>query len=523
MTASGNIQSAPSDHRIRIYTCDCGKQFNITGYPMGYKFVCPRCQEFCVISDQKHELKAGNILDDFVIQKTIGRGGMGTVYLGQQISLERPVAIKVLKPEAASLERFIKRFSSEAKIAAQINHHNVIQIYFVGRKKDIFFIAMEYVQGKSVRQMINEKGPFSERSALEIILQASQGLQKAHQMNILHRDIKPDNLIIDPNGEVKIADFGLAMNLAESGVGMVPEKVVGSPHYISPEQATRDEISFASDIYSLGATLYHMVTGSPPFTGNSTASIIAKHVTDYPRSPRELNPKLSKPLCQMIRKMMAKRPEDRFQEIREIIPRLKILRDGKARHVETNGDHWFTEEKNDAVRLKEVMTIMEINNVIRQERDMDELLLRIVHEICLAAKAERGTLYIYDPEKQEIWTKVAEGLERDRIIRLPVGQGIAGLVAQKIRTEIVNDPYSHPNFVKSVDAMTGFQTRNMICMPVLGTKVELLGVIQLLNKKTGDFTMADASLVSALSVNIGLTLEACMYYCSLRPTCDMAL
>jgi serine/threonine protein kinase len=510
------------NRNLYVFRCHCGEEFNVTGYPIGYKFACPRCHAFCNITAQEEELRRGMLLGDFKVEKKIGRGGMGVVYLGKQISLDRSVAIKVLKLSAASNKNFIDRFSSEARTAAQISHNNVVQIYYVGRDKNIFFIAMEHVDGKTVRKLVRENNGLSETHALDLILQASEGLKKAHERNILHRDIKPDNLMVNKQGDVKVTDFGLAVDLHESKKEGRLKKLEGSPHYMSPEQAVRGEVSFSSDIYSLGATLYYMLTAVPPFTGNTPAAIIAKHVTDYPRSPREAKPELSKSICQLIQTMMAKRPEERFSNMEEVIHQFHLLSDDRTKSQDVEGTHWFMEETDDTSRLNDMMAIVEINKVISQERNLDSLLLRIVHEITTAMNAERSTLYIYDADKQEIWAKVAEQMEAGRIIRLPVGKGIAGIVAQSLKTEVINDAYSDPRFNREMDAQSGFTTVNMICMPIFGSQLELLGVIQVLNKKRGDFTHRDESLLSALAANVGLTLENSRYFCIHRPECKEA-
>jgi len=454
---------------LQLFRCNCGKEFNVTGYPIGYKFACPRCNAFCTVTEKEGELRRGMVLGDFVAEKKIGLGGMGVVYLGRQLSLDRPVAIKVLRPSAANDEKFIHRLSREARTAAQIIHNNIVQIYYVGKENNIFFIAMEYVDGKSVRQLIYETKGISERQAIDIILQASEGLAKAHTQNILHRDV---------------------------------------------------EVSFASDIYALGATLYHMVTSKLPFSGNLPAAIIAKHVTDYPRSPREINPALSKGLCHLIQKMMAKRPEDRISSMEEVIHEIRLLKQDKTRTVPGDGAHWFIEERDDTSRFHEMMTIVEVNRVISREKNLDRLLFRIVHEITLAINAERSTLYLYDPDKREIWAKIAEGIESDRVIHLPLGKGVAGTVAQSLKTEVINDDvYGDPRFNREVDEWSGFRTSNMICMPILGSQLELLGVIQVLNKKKGDFNHKDESLLSALAVNVGLALEKSRYFCARKPEC----
>lgn len=508
------------DQGLKVFRCSCGMEFNMAGYPLGYRFACPRCHCFCTLTEGEEELKAGTLIGDFLIDRKIGRGGMGIVYLGRQISLDRPVAIKTLKQHIAKNTEFIQRFTREARTAAQIIHNNILQVYYVGDAGSTSFIAMEYVDGKTVREMINEQQPIPEPQAVDIVFQASLGLQRAHRMNILHRDVKPDNLILNRQGEVKVADFGLALDLSELKRGSAPYKIEGSPHYMSPEQAMRKEVTFASDIYSLGATLYHMVTSVPPFTGNSPAVIIAKHVTDYPRSPRELNPNLSKEICQLIQGMMDKRPDERISTMEDVIGHLSRLRDDRARPLEPTGRHWFMEERSDSKRLNDLLAVLEVNRVIQQEKDLNRLLLRVVHEITLAMNAERSTLYLYDKEKQEIWAKVAEGMEGGGIIRLPLGKGIAGIVARDLRAEVVNDIYADPRFNREWDEKTGFKTSKMICMPVLGSDVELLGVIQVLNKKAGDFDHHDESILSALATHVGIALEKSRYFCSLRPICE---
>jgi transcriptional regulator with GAF, ATPase, and Fis domain len=263
-----------------------------------------------------------------------------------------------------------------------------------------------------------------------------------------------------------------------------------------------------------------MVTSRPPFTGKLPAAVMAKHVTDYPRSPREMNPDLSRGLCQVIQKMMAKRPEDRFASMEEVIQELRLLKEDQSRTIDREGAHWFIEERDDASRCQEMMTVVEVNKAISRERNLDQMLLRIVHEISLAMNAERSTLYIYEPEKGEIWAKVAEGIGPDRVIHLPLGKGIAGTVAQSLKTEVINeDVYGDPRFNREVDGWSGFRTRNMICMPILGSQLELLGVIQVLNKN-GLFTHADESLLSALAANVGLAVENSRYLCFKRPECE---
>jgi adenylate cyclase len=204
----------------------------------------------------------------------------------------------------------------------------------------------------------------------------------------------------------------------------------------------------------------------------------------------------------------------------EVIHEIRLLKQDRTRTVPGGRAHWFIEERDDASRFHEMMTIVEVNRVISREKNLDRLLFRIVHEITLAINAERSTLYLYDPDKREIWAKIAEGIESDRVIHLPLGKGVAGTVAQSLKTEVINDDvYGDPRFNREVDEWSGFRTSNMICMPILGSQLELLGVIQVLNKKKGDFNHKDESLLSALAVNVGLALEKSRYFCARKPEC----
>jgi len=263
---------------------------------------------------------------DFKIIKKLGSGGMGAVYLAEQLSLKRRVAVKVIAPQVAGDAEYVARFKREATSAAQLVHPNIIQIYSIGEHKGLHYIAMEYVEGKSVGDMLREKSPMDVTEAANIIAQALKGLARAHSMKIIHRDIKPDNLMVNKSGEVKIADFGLARMTAQQDATLtVSGAVMGTPHYMSPQQAEGKELNQQADIYSLGATFYHMVTGSTPFDGDSAMSILYKAGTAKVEPPHKRNPKVPAELSRLIEKMMARDLALRYATCEDVLRDLNNL------------------------------------------------------------------------------------------------------------------------------------------------------------------------------------------------------
>jgi len=258
----------------------------------------------------------GASFGDYEILAELGAGGMGRVFKARHVTLQREVALKVLGRAFASDEAYRQRFLKEARAAARLNHPNIVQIYDFGRVDETFYIAMEFVRGESVGDRIRRQGRFTEADAVATVAQACTALRVAHAAGIVHRDVKPDNLLLSADGVVKLVDLGLAKsttddaNLTQTGV------VSGTPHYISPEQiAGSKDVDGRADVYSLGATLYHMVTGHTPFEGSSPMVVVAKHLHDDPADPRSFAPALSDGLCAVIRRMMARDRDARYPDM----------------------------------------------------------------------------------------------------------------------------------------------------------------------------------------------------------------
>lgn len=281
-----------------------------------------------VIELFRHQSSAGRRtrLENYEILAKIGKGAMGAVYKARQMSLNRLVALKILPPHLAADKAYISRFLREAQVAAKLKHENTIYVIDVGESKGVYYFAMEYVDGKTVKEMIQEGEVFDERRTVEVALQVARALEHASSSGIVHRDIKPGNIMITKQeGMVKLCDFGLAKELGFGASATSPGAVAGTPYYISPEQIKNEPVDARTDIYSLGATMYHIVTGSVPFSGRSAPIVMAKHLHESPIPPRRLNPKISRELEAVILKCMSKNPKDRFQTPGELLAALQRL------------------------------------------------------------------------------------------------------------------------------------------------------------------------------------------------------
>ncbi len=260
-------------------------------------------------------LAPGARFGDYEILAELGAGGMGRVYRAKDLTLERTVALKMLAPQFGTDAGFVQRFLKEARAAARLNHPNIVQIYDFGQDGDTYYLAMEYVDGHSLGEYLR-RGHFSERDAILVIRHACRALAVAHAEGLVHRDIKPDNLMLTSRGEVKLVDLGIAKRVDEDQSLTQTGQAVGTPHYISPEQirGSRD-IDPRADVYSLGATLYHLVTGHTPFRGTSGALVMSLHLSQPLADPRTYVAGLSEGICRVIRKMMAKDREERYADV----------------------------------------------------------------------------------------------------------------------------------------------------------------------------------------------------------------
>ena len=279
-----------------------------------------------------------------ILDKT-GVGGMATVYTARDLSLSRFVAIKVLKDEFTTDEEFVQRFNSEAQSAASLSHANIVSIYDVGNEDNIYYIVMELVRGKTLKQIITEEGRLPWKWAVDISIQIASALEAAHRKGIVHRDIKPHNIIITEDGVAKVTDFGIAKAVSNSTITAFGT-TIGSVHYFSPEQAKGSYTDAKSDLYSLGIVMYEMLTGKVPFDADTSVSIALKHMQENPEEPNTINEEIPKAVNDIIMKALQKEPMARFQNATQMIADLKKALD------EPDGDFVKSEDLDDGFTRK---------------------------------------------------------------------------------------------------------------------------------------------------------------------------
>jgi serine/threonine-protein kinase len=271
----------------------------------------------------------------FQLLEKLGQGTMGIVYKAQQLSMNRLVAIKVLQPRLAGNRDFLERFTQEAHVAARLSHNNVVQAYDVGSAGSLHYFVMEYVEGTTIKQELEAGKVYSEREAVEIVLQVADALRHAHQRQLIHRDIKPANIILTPDRVAKLADLGLARQTADRALDEAEKGLmIGTPYYISPEQIRgSDNLDIRTDLYSLGATFYHMVTGRTPFQAKKIDAVLDAHLAQELVPPDHVNTELSAGLGEVIELMMAKDRGQRYPTPDDLIIDLECLRAGKPPKV----------------------------------------------------------------------------------------------------------------------------------------------------------------------------------------------
>ena len=263
----------------------------------------------------------------YQIIEELGKGGMGRVYKVFDTDIKEKVALKLLKPEIASDRETIERFSNELKYARKIRHKNVCGMYDLGKAEGTHFITMEYVQGEDLKSMIRMAAGLSIGAVLSIGRQVCDGLAEAHSLGVVHRDLKPQNIMIDKGGNAKIMDFGIARSTREKGI-TGPSVLIGTPEYMSPEQAEAKEVDYRSDIYSLGIILYEMATGRVPFEGETALSVAMKHKGEIPKNPKQINPNIPEDLSSVILKCLEKDKTNRYQTAPEVRSELEKIEKG---------------------------------------------------------------------------------------------------------------------------------------------------------------------------------------------------
>ena len=392
------------------------------------------------------------ILDDrYQIIEQIGVGGMAKVYKAKDKLLDRFVAIKILKDQYAEDDEFLRKFNNEAQSAAKLSHINIVNVFDIGQDlyqgERIHYIVMEYVDGQTLKDLIVEEGRLSNHDIIDYSTQIAQALKTAHQAGIVHRDIKPQNILIDKYGLLKVTDFGIA-RVSSNATITYTSSILGTVHYISPEQAKGKIVDDKSDLYSLGAVMYEMATGRVPFDADNSVGIAVMHIQDEPEPPQNLNPNLSDHLNYIIMKLLNKDPSNRFLNARELIDALdnenyvsqeEDLTDTARIPIVVPQERSYQKVYNDQARLEqeqeEEKEAVYVSNNENQEKSKNKKSSKKIWPLLLLAAILLGAVYFLRGRNN-----TAENVEVPMVLNLDQDQAInelerRGLKANVSRTE----------------------------------------------------------------------------------------
>ena len=303
----------------------CNFAISVEDSAMGFRTECQGCKKNILVPT--HRFDEGCIIGDFVINSHLGKGAVGDVYKATQITLDRPVALKVLKEKSMN-EKNVKAFMKEARSASRLSHINLVQSYAVGTDEGYIYMAMTYIKGETLRTRLKRVEQFSVDEALHIIQQVAEALFYAwDECRIIHRDVKPENIMLTKKGIVKLTDLGLAMQQREWAEDM---EISGSPSYMSPEQFAGEKLDTRSDIYSLGITLYQMLSGKLPFAGETATSVAQQHFEEEAEPLDKLVPSIPTDVAKLVAKMMEKDADDRFANMEELLKEIWTIRQKTA-------------------------------------------------------------------------------------------------------------------------------------------------------------------------------------------------
>ena len=320
--------------------------------------------------------KGQKISDRYQILKSIGEGGMANVYLAYDTILERNVAVKVLRGDLATDEKFVRRFQREALQASSLNNENIVEVYDVGEDHGEYYIVMEYIEGKQLKTLLKKRGKLTVPEVVDIMLQVTSGLSVAHDSYIIHRDIKPQNIMILENGLVKLTDFGIAVAMNSTQLTQT-NSVMGSVHYLPPEQACGKGATLQSDIYSLGILMFELLTGKLPYRGENAVEIALKHLKEPLPAIRSIIPDLPQSIENIIMKATAKNPKNRYADAREMHEDLMTCLD-EARINEMKYTFKYPEndyDDNDVIKIKK-----EATNKENAKKESDEIIAKKITE-----------------------------------------------------------------------------------------------------------------------------------------------
>ena len=439
---------------------------------------------------------SGSILGGrYRIDQVLGFGGMGVVYRARDLRLDGEIALKRIRPDRFSPERR-ETLRREIILARRVTHENVCRVYDLVDIEGEEFVSMEYLPGKTLKEIEQKEKILPLGRGLAIAKGICNGLAAAHRIGVLHRDLKPENVMVGEDGKPRLMDFGIAV---ESG-GFVPqsETVPGTPQFLAPELLQGEAPSVRTDVYAMGVLLYEMFTGRVPIDDDNTARLVRRIVREAPPSVSSLRPDLPPELAGILDRSIAKDPQARFADAPALADAI-VAFEGQVL------DRVLAEVSVTRAKMVKLMVILEANKSLAATLDTTETLRIILRTATSETHAERGTIFLKDPETGELVSQILEG-GAVAPIRLPAGRGIAGTVARTGEIVNVGDAYNDRRFDSNTDSGSGFRTTSILAAPMRTPAGEIVGVVEILNKRRGSFTKEDEEFLAEVGTHAALAV-----------------
>lgn len=443
-------------------------------------------------------LTTGTLLGGrYRIDAVLGYGGMGVVYRARDLRLDQDIALKRIRPDRMSPERR-ETLRREIILSRKVTHENVCRVFDLVEVQGEEFVSMEFIPGRTLKEIEDAEKTLPLGRGLAIAKGIGYGLAAAHRIGVLHRDLKPENVIVTEDGRPHLMDFGIAVDTALT-LDQKGDTVPGTPQFLAPELLRGDSPSIRSDVYAMGVVLFEMFTGQVPFDDNDTARLVCKVIMDAPPPVEKLRPDLPPPLRDILDRAIAKDPESRFPDATAVADAISSF-EGEVL------DRVLAEVSVTRARMVKLMVILEANKSLAATFDPTETLRIILRTATSETDAERGTIFLRDPETSELVSQILEG-GAVKPIRLPIGKGIAGTVARSGQVLNVEDPYKDPRFDSGSDQSSGFRTSSILAAPMRTPGGEIVGVVQLLNKRRRAFTKEDEEFLAEVGTHAALAVH----------------
>jgi serine/threonine protein kinase len=441
----------------------------------------------------------GTILGDrYRIDAVLGFGGMGVVYRARDLKLDQEIALKRIRPDRVSPERR-ETLRREIILSRRVTHPNVCRVYDLIEIGGEEWVSMEYIAGQTLKDIEEKERMLPLGRGLAIAKGICGGLAAAHRIGVLHRDLKPENVIVGEDGEPRLMDFGIAIESAHY-TGEPGDTVPGTPQFLAPELLQGAMPTQRTDVYAMGVLLFEMFTGRVPFDDNDTAKLVRRVITEKPPKVETLRPDLPPELRDILERSIAKDPEARF-------PDATALSDAISAFEGQVLDRVLAEVSVTRARMVKLMVILEANKSLAATFDPTETLRIILKTATSETDAERGTIFLREPGSDELVSQILEGGSVSPI-RVRVGTGIAGTVAQTGQVIHTVDAYRDARFDKRPDSQSGFKTQSILAAPLRTPRGEIVGVIEVLNKRRRNFTKEDEEFLAEVGTHAALAVES---------------